>query len=356
MHSDNEILKDVFEKIRSHGLKLSKSKCQIAVNELVFLGHVISRDAIKTDPKKVHAISNLPQPTNKKEFQKFLGMLNYLGQFIPNLSIESTNIRKLLEKDNGFIFATRQTDAFNKLKQLVANTQANFFGKNLLIKITYAASKKGLGAMLEQLHGTVWYPNASASSSLTAAEQNYSQTKKETLSIVFSCEKSHDYVYGLRFVVENDHKPVILIFQRALSKSPPRIQRFLLRLQRYNFQLHYVPGNQLLVADILSRLPFPDNTSEIKSNETNYFVHSVIKSCQISEDRLQQIITETQKDNILQSVVLQIQNGWTDPDASKVKPYLTVKDSPTLYKGLILKDSHVVVPLTLRSEILNILD
>ena len=103
---------------------------------------------------------------------------------------------------------------------------------------------------------------------------------------------------------------------------------------------------------MLSRLPLPDNTSKIKSNEMNYFVHSVIKSCQISEDRIQQIITEMQKDNILQSVVLQIQSGWVDPDTTKV---LKIKDSLTLYKGLILKDLRVVVPLTLRSEILNIL-
>ena len=96
------------------------------------------------------------------------------------------------------------------------------------------------------------------------------------------------------------------IFQRALSESSPRIQRFVLRLQRYNFQLSFVPGNQLFVADILSRLPLPDSTSEIKSDEMNYFVHSVIKSCQISKDRLQQITTETQKVDILQSVVLQI--------------------------------------------------
>ena len=84
-------------------------------------------------------------------------------------------------------------------------------------------------------------------------------------------------------------------------------------------------------------------------------VHSVIKPCKISEERLQQIITETEKDDILQSVVLQIQKGWTDPDTTKVKPYLTVKYSLTLYKGLILKDLLVVVPLTLRYEILNIL-
>ena len=74
----------------------------------------------------------------------------------------------------------------------------------------------------------------------------------------------------------------------------------------------------------------------------NYFVHSVI-------------ITETQKDDILQSVLLQIQNEWTDPDTTKVKLYLMVRNSLTLNKGLILKDLRVVVPLTLRSEILNIL-
>ena len=85
-------------------------------------------------------------------------MLNYLGKFIPYLSIESANLRKLLEKDNEFIFDTPQIDAFNKLKQLVANTQTlKLVDKNLPIKITCDASKLGIGAMLEQLHGAVYY-------------------------------------------------------------------------------------------------------------------------------------------------------------------------------------------------------
>ena len=96
MHSHNEIL--------HRFVKLNKSKCQTAINELVLLGHVISRDGIKADPKKVHAISNLPQPANKTELQNLFGMLNYLGKFIPNLSIESANLRKLLEKDNEVVF------------------------------------------------------------------------------------------------------------------------------------------------------------------------------------------------------------------------------------------------------------
>ena len=80
----------------------------------------------------------------------------------------------------------------------------------------------------------------------------------------------------------------------------------------------------------------------------NYFVLSVIKSCQISEDCLQQIKKETQKDDIVQSVVLQIQNGWIDPDTTKVKPYLTVKDSLTLCKKLVLKDLRVSIPVGLK--------
>ena len=126
-------------------------------------------------------------------------------------------------------------------------------------------------------------------------DKTIAKSKKRHLSIALSCEKFHKYIYGLHFVVENDHKPLISIFQRALSKSPPRIQRLLPGLQRYNFQLIYVPGNQLFVADILSRLPLPDSTSEITSDEMNYFVHSLIKSSQISEDRLQQIIPERKK-------------------------------------------------------------
>ena len=86
----------------------------------------------------------------------------------------------------------------------------------------------------------------------------------------------------------------------------------------------------------------------------NYFVLSVIKSCQISEARLQQIKTE-QKDDLVQSIVLHIQNGWIDPDTTKAKPYLTVKDLLTLNNELISKDLCVAIPATLRSEILNIL-
>ena len=160
-------------------MKSNKSKCHITVTELVFLGHIISSDGIKGDPKTVHVIINLPQPTNKTELQKFFGMLSCLGKFIPSLSIESVSLSKLLEKDIEFIFDIPQVGAFNRQNQVVAYAQfLDFFDKNLPIKTTCDASKLGLGAMLEQLHGTVWHLTPFASRSLTTAEQNFSQIKK----------------------------------------------------------------------------------------------------------------------------------------------------------------------------------
>ena len=84
-----------------------------------------------------------------------------------------------------------------------------------------------------------------------------------------------------------------------MRKSSPQLKRFLLRLQRYNVQLNFVPEDQLFVVNILSRLPLLDSTSEIKSDGMNYCVHYIIKSCQISEDRLQEIKKEIQKQDIL---------------------------------------------------------
>ena len=113
LYCHNEALKEVFEKIINHGLKLNKSKCQIAVNELVFLEHIISSDGFKDDPKKVRSIT-MASPTNKTELQKIFGINNCFRKFISKLPIiKLANLRELLEKGNEFIFHNPQINAFN---------------------------------------------------------------------------------------------------------------------------------------------------------------------------------------------------------------------------------------------------
>ena len=95
----DKALKQVLDRVRESGLKLNKKKCTFRMTEITFLGHLISADGIKPDPRKIEAILKMPTPTSKTELQRFLGMINYLGKFLPNLSKETAPLRQLLEKD-----------------------------------------------------------------------------------------------------------------------------------------------------------------------------------------------------------------------------------------------------------------
>ena len=149
-------------------------------------------------------------------------MVNYLAKFIPNLS---SHIRKTLSVDFKNILR-QETDI---LKNLVTKSPVlKFFDSILPTKISCDASLKGLGAILEQKHNDSWYPVGYASRSLTSAERNYCQLEKEILSIAFTYHEFHDFIYGEKFSVFNDHLPVQSIFKRSILKAPRCIQRFLL--------------------------------------------------------------------------------------------------------------------------------
>ena len=100
--------------IRKGGLKLRKSKCQFNMKEPVFLGHKVSHRGVEADTQKIAPIIDMPNPTNKKELQRFLGMINYLGKFIPNFSNETVPLRQYLAKDVMWSFDQPQTDAIKR--------------------------------------------------------------------------------------------------------------------------------------------------------------------------------------------------------------------------------------------------
>ena len=159
---------------------------------------------------------------------------------------------------------------------VISPSVLKFYNPLLPIKVSCDASKRGLGAVLEQKEIERWHPIAYASRTLNKSEQNYCQLEKEIFSIVFACTKFHDYIYGKPFHVCDDHLP--LKFTKSTVKSPPRIQRFLLRLQMYNFEMHYIQGSLLTVADMLSRATLTDCLTEVNENELIYFVHSIISN------------------------------------------------------------------------------
>ena len=345
-------LRAVLERIRESGLKLNKSKCEFGKQEVTFLGHVISKDGIKPDPAKTQAITNMPVPKTKEELQRFLGMVKYLGKFIPDLSTISTPLRDLLKKDIIFNMEKPQIEAINKLKEIITSEPVlKFYDPNLEVRIRSDASTEGLGGLLEQKHGDIWHPVAYASRSLKEAEKQYAAIEAEALSVVFACEKFHEYVYGRSFTVQNDHKPLESIFRKSITSCPLRIQRFMLRLQKYNFTLEHASGTTMKVADALSRASINDDDAEISDEEMKYYVNSVISTLPISESKMKQLQSETEKDVILKEVKKYVLEGWPNKVQTNVAQYRNIRDELSYAQGVLLKGDRMIIPRSMRQEI-----
>ena len=132
------------------GITLNKDKCEFAKNSITFLGHVINSDGISPDPKKTSAISSMKQrPANVSELRRFLGMVNQLGKFSPNIAELSQPLRELHSTKTVWAWGPSQTDAFNKLKHKLTSTPVlAWYDLTAETKLTADASAYGLGAVL----------------------------------------------------------------------------------------------------------------------------------------------------------------------------------------------------------------
>ena len=179
---------------------------------------------------------------DKQQLQSFLGMVSYMGTFIPNLSHHTEPLRAMLKKDNVFHWEEQQTWSFQQIKTLIAkgnNAPLRYYDRNLPVTVQADASLRGLGACLIQKHKGEGQPIAFTSKSLTDAETRCANIERELLAIVFACQCCSTYLLGRSFVAESDHKPLEMIAMKNLANVPPHLQRMLLELQRYDVTIKY---------------------------------------------------------------------------------------------------------------------
>ena len=187
-----------------------------------------------------------------------MGMVNQMVKFIPNLANLNEPLRQLLRKENMWKWDKAQQQSFEGIKnELTSATNLAHYDPSRPTVISSDASSFGLGAVLLQLQedGTrklVYY----ASRSLSETEKRYAVIEKEALAVTWACDKFSDYVLGMKFTVETDHKPLVPLFTSTdLSKMPPRILRFRMRLMKYELDVVYVPGKEQITADRCHALP-----------------------------------------------------------------------------------------------------
>ena len=273
IHGGNHVQHDarvraVLVCLQRAGLTLNIQKCEFSQGRLNFLGHIVDAQGVHADPEKTRAIGHFPTPTTVTELQRFMGMVNQLGKFVPGLADINAPLRQLLRKDSAWYWDEAQQRAFQQVKEKLASPEIlAHYNPNRQTVIAADASSTGLGAVLLQKQDNGQRrPICYISRYLSEAERNYAVIEKEALASTWACERLEEYVLGLRFTLETDHKPLVpLLTTTDLSKMPPRILRFCLRMMRYNPEVLHVPGKCQISADALSRAPVSSpNMSDIK--------------------------------------------------------------------------------------------
>lgn len=348
-HDEN--LRKVLSRAREVKLKLNPQKCKFRLKEVSYVGHLFTEHGLKPDPAKIKAITEMPPPDDKASLQRFLGMANYLGKFIPNFSELSAPLRQLLHRDIVWCWSHQQQEAFEMLKKCITCPPVlKYFDVSKPVTITCDASQYGLGAACLQNSEPISY----ASRTLTETERRYAQIEKELLAVVFACQKFYDYIYGKPVLVETDHQPLVSILNKPLHTAPARLQRMILKLHKFNLTLTYKRGKQLYLADTLSRAPRTVTTEDLK-DEDEFEVMTVQL---ISVNRLQELKEHTEKDSSLQSLYNTIKHGWPKKIQSvpvALKPFFPFRDELTIKDGIIMKGTRVAIPQSLQSEYLQIL-
>ena len=341
-------LEEVLEKARSIGLKLNIAKCVLMKPEVDYVGHRLTGDGLKPTKDRVRAIVDMKEPSNKGELETVLGMLAYVGKFIPNLSELNAPLRELKTKEQ-WSWGPDAKQAFENVKKALVSTEVlKYFDAKQPVTVTVDASMKGLGAAILQNNGVVAY----ASRALTPAEQRYAQIEKEMLAVVFGCERFHKLLYGKANVtIETDHKPLESIVKKPIHAAPMRIQKMMLKLQPYEFTLVYVKGKELGLADCLSRLPL--NETDEKSIDDEMMVLSIET---LSGSNHGVIVEATKRDEELQILKQVISQGWPDRKCDvpvEVMPYWDFRDELSTYNGIIYRGERTVIPSELRATTLK---
>ena len=255
------------ERLRKANLKLQPDKCEFLRKEVGYLGHIISDKGVKPDPSKLLAVKEFPRPKNAKNIKQFLGLAGYYRRFIPEFSKISRPLTDLLKKDKTFVWAEKQEIAFTKLRDaLCSKPILQFPDFTRPFVITTDASGYAIGGVLSQGEIGKDLPIAYTSRLLNNAEKNYSTIEKELLAIVYCVNHFRPYIYGRKFTLVTDHRPLVWI--HSVTDPTSRLIRWRLKLAEYEYDVVYKPGKINDNADALSRNPATSDVSN-KSGESS---------------------------------------------------------------------------------------
>ena len=234
----------------------------------------------------------------------------------------------------------------------------SLYDPSLKTKVTADSSSYGLGAVLtQQLPDGRWGPVAYVSRSLTPTERRYAQIEKEALALTWACTRFRDYLTGITFTLETDHKPLISLLgtAKSLDQLPPRIQHMKMRLMGFSYTIIHVPGKEFYTADTLSRTPVPCHFIEDLTGEVDVFANVVMQGLPATDSRIEEIRQHQPEDETCQEISKYVREGWPEKENLKgmVRHYWPYQAQLTLVDNLLLYESRIVIPSALCQDVLE---
>ena len=228
--------------------------------------------------------------------------------------------------------------------QLSSDQVLAHYDSTLSVCLACDASQYGVGAVISHLmpDGTEC-PIAYGSRTLTKAEKNYAPIDKEAAAIIFGIKKFHPYIYGRKFTLITDHKPLITIFSPKSSLpalAAARLQRWAIILSAYQYEVEFRATDKHANADCLSRLPLQITTEDAITKDASLFNLQQIERLPVKADKIAQL---TANDPVLSKVITFVQQGWPTQVQDEFKPYhirrneLTVEANCLLWGRKVMK-------------------
>ncbi|WVZ69549.1 hypothetical protein U9M48_018320 [Paspalum notatum var. saurae] len=309
-----EHLRLVLQKLRDHKLYAKLSKCEFWLDQVPFLGHIVSKGGIMVDPSKISSVMDWKVPEVVKEVRGFLGLAGYYRRFIESFSRIAKPMTSLLEKGVPFNWTKERQAAFDELKKRLTTAPVLTLPDLTKSFTVYCdASKEGLGCVLMQEGKVIAY----ASRQLRKHEVNYPTHDLELAAVVHALKIWRHYLFGNKCEIYTDHKSLKYIFTQ--NELNMRQRRWLELIKDYDLEIHYHPGKANVVADALSRksyvnmavafqMPF-ELCVEFESLNLGFVHHTAVATFE-AEPTLEQEIRNHQKtDEKIQEIREQIKLG-----------------------------------------------
>ena len=350
-----QTLEKVLERLAKAGLRAKKRKCKFMVPSVDYLGYVIDAQGLRPHPDKVVAIQQAPTPLNVTQLKSYLGLLSYYGKFLPNLSTLLAPLYKLLGKDVPWEWSSEQEQAFQASKELLTSSKLLVhFNPQLPLLLACDASAYGIGAVLaHKMPDGSEQPIGYVSRTLNSAERNYSQLEKEGLSCVFGIKRFYSYLFGHRFTLITDHKPLLGLLDGQKQTSPQasaRIRRWSLYMSMFEYTLKFRNTTAHANADALSRLPLPVEPAVSKLPPELVLLADHLSNSPVTADQIREC---TRKDPQLAQIVQFVQQGWPSSCPDLLSSFYEKRMELSLYEGCLLWGNRVVIPTPCRDAVLT---